>query len=88
MSNLIRMSDKQLERMNRWDFMFDERHRVEDAAMVRTATDEIRELRALRERLEDWAKELEAPRISDEHGGVGPFIAAELRARMAGGAQK
>lgn len=42
---------------------------------------ELRDLRAMEQRLIEWANQLEANR--DRPGDVGHFIAAELRNRMA-----
>lgn len=43
---------------------------------------ELRDLRAMEQRLLEWADQLEKNR--DKPGDVGKFIAAELRNRMAG----
>jgi len=49
---------------------------------VRPIAQELLDLRRMRDRLHQWAEQLSAARISSDHGGVGPFIAAELRNRM------
>lgn len=53
---------------------------VRDIPDVHAALSELRDLRAMKKRLEEWAG------LVDRHkfAGLGPFIAAELRRRMEG----
>lgn len=52
-----------------------------DSQLIRSLH-ELRRLRAMVKRLEEWAVQLETPGIDGP--GVGLFIAAELRNRMKG----
>lgn len=55
-----------------------------DYLVIQAMVAEIRRLRAMVGRLQDWAVELDTPDPNAYQKSVGPFIAGELRRRMRG----